>query len=117
MIDEKKLISTMKCNGLCGNNPEECTAEAIEFVKMQPQVNQWIPTSDKNPEFNQNCLVTTDSGEIFTSKFFGYGEECQGFREYPDGVWEINQCELEVTAWQPLPEKYKEKLNEDCTDM
>jgi len=84
--------------------------QAMRIIKeaLEKQLNDgWIPCIDRDPEFDQDCLVTTDSGEIFTSKFYGYGEECQGYKEYPEGVWEINQCELEVIAWQPLPEKYK----------
>ena len=89
---------------------ELCKSEAeLAISALEKQLNNgWIPVSKKMPEFDQNCLVTTDTEEVFTSKFFGYGEEYQGYREYPEGVWEINQCDLEVIAWQSLPEPYKE---------
>lgn len=83
----------------------------IDFIRelCEQQINNgWIPCSDRKPEFDQNCLVTTDNEEVLTSKFYGYGEECQGYKEYPEGVWEINQCDIDVIAWQPLPEKYAE---------
>jgi hypothetical protein len=102
-------------NELMSDNKEDLLfnnkiGATIKTALAQQLNNGWIPCSERNPEFDQNCLVTTDSEEIFTSKFYGYGEECQGYREYPEGVWEINQCELEVIAWRPLPEPYKEAL-------
>lgn len=35
--------------------------------------------------------------------------EQQGFKEFPSGIWEINEYGKDVTAWQPLPEPWKEK--------
>lgn len=93
--------------------PTEVEACKLAISALEKQLtNGWIPVSSgKMPEFDTNCLVTADNGEVWTSKFYGYGEECQGFREYPDGVWEINQCELEVIAWQHLPEPYTDTIN------
>ena len=70
----------------------------------------WISVNDRLPEcYDVDFLVTTESGDIVASKFYGYGEECQGFKEYPEGVWEIDAYEETVIAWQPLPKKYKER--------
>lgn len=85
--------------------------EAVKIVEevVKEQNDGWIKCSDnKFPKFNRNVLVTLDSGEITNSKFYGFGEECQGYKEFPDGVWDVNQYGHEVIAWQPLPEPYKE---------
>ena len=68
----------------------------------------WVPVSERLPERDFKCLVTTENNEIFGSEFYGYGEEYYGYKEYPDGVWEIDAYGETVIAWQPLPEPYKE---------
>ena len=74
---------------------------------------EWISVKEGLPKYNSNCFVTTENEDVFISKFYGYGEECQGFKEFPEGVWEINAYREDVVAWQPLPEKYKEIKNEN----
>lgn len=70
---------------------------------------RWIPVSERLPnKYDCNYLITAEEEKIFTSKFYGYGEECQGFREFPEGVWELDAYEETIIAWQPLPEPYKE---------
>lgn len=81
---------------------------------LEKQLNGgWISVKERLPErIFEDCLITTEKGEIYTSEFYGYGEECQGFKEYPEGVWQIDQYGEKVIAWQPLPEPYKEEINE-----
>lgn len=80
---------------------------------LEKQLNGgWVPVNVKLPERDSNCLVTTENGEIFTSKFYGYGEECQGFKEFPEGVWEIDAYGEIVIAWQPSPEPWKEGISD-----
>ena len=81
---------------------------AISALEKQ-QNGSWIPVIERLPECDYNRLVTTENSEIYTSKFYGYGEECQGFKEFPDGVWEIEAYGETVIAWQALPEPYKEE--------
>lgn len=76
-----------------------------EIERLREQ-NRWISVEERLPKIDTNCLVTTEKGEIFTSKFYGYGEESQGFKEFPEGVWEIDACEEIVVAWREL-EPYK----------
>ena len=89
-------------------NARQDMSQLIKEIERLRELNKWIPVEDKLPEFDSNCLVTTERGEIFTSKFYGYGEESQGSKEFPDGVWEIDACEETVIAWQELPEPPKE---------
>ena len=80
---------------------------AIKALEKQID-DEWVSVKDRKPEYDSNCLITTENGEILTSKFYGYGEECQGFKEFPEGVWEINAYGEEVIAWMPSPERFKE---------
>ena len=107
----KKLLIEQPNSPVRDRIESEIFAYEVAISALEHQLtDMWIPVSERMPEFDQNCLVTADDEEIYTSKFYGYGEECQGFREYPDGVWEINQCELEALAWRPLPEPWKETV-------
>ena len=40
--------------------------------------------------------------DYFLSKFYGYGEECQGYRECPQGVWEAHSSGIDVIAWREI---------------
>lgn len=80
---------------------------AIEALEKQLN-GGWIPVKERLPENDADCLVTTGNGEIVASEFYGYGEECQGFKEFPEGVWEIDAYGETVIAWQPLFKKYEE---------
>ena len=65
-------------------------------------VGRWIPVSERLPEDKQKVLVTTKNGnvqEILWNQWF------QTQTQYP---------KIEVLAWMPLPEPYKE--NEDATN-
>lgn len=84
--------------------------EEVELLKTQleaQQADRWIPVTKYMPKINENCRVTTEKGEVTISRFYGYGEECQGFREYPEGVWEINTCGEDVIAWKPLDKPWE----------
>lgn len=100
--NSQKLIGDI---GYCISDVKLLIAE-IEQLREQ---NRWIPVSERLPKFDSNCLVITEKGEIFTSKFYGYGEECQGYKEFPEGVWEIDACEETVIAWRELPEPCKKR--------
>ena len=71
-------------------------------------MNEWISVKDKFPKFMEECIVYTDDKNINVSRFYGFGEECQGYKEFPDGVWEINECGIDVTHWMKMIEPPKE---------
>lgn len=59
---------------------------------------EWIPVSERLPEPETSCLITTTYGDVelafrFTGKTWVC--ECEDF-------WTT-----QVTAWMPLPEPYK----------
>lgn len=81
----------------------------LAIMALEEKLNGgWISAKERLPEQEFiDYLITTEKGKIYTSQFYGYGEECQGFKEFPEGVWEINECGVDVIAWQPLPEPWR----------
>lgn len=84
----------------------------IDAIKALPSVQpqRWIPVTEALPEKPFGCLVTVMDTEPMTMEefenilpyFVGYDGE-----QWND--WEGCQCPLEVLAWMPLPESYKEE--------
>jgi hypothetical protein len=75
--------------------------------------NGWIPVSERLPaikdgslEYNELCLVTVNT-EMRTYTYIAYYSSCNGFMGLFGGDWNNY-----VTAWQPLPEEYKEATSE-----
>lgn len=73
---------------------QEATENALkkaEELYKRPQ-GEWIPVSERLPEKEGKCLVTTDFGDVCEDSFV-------------DGIF---VCYLgNVIAWQPLPESYR----------
>jgi hypothetical protein len=75
---------------------------AIEMLEKQ-LANGWMPVSERLPEDDGNYLVTMKHKEFNQTKVTSMdfnGEFL--FDDYFEKAW------WEVTAWQPLPEPYKE---------
>lgn len=104
------------CHGMAGwaDTRDEAAEDWNRRIEPKPQ---WIPITDLLPEEDTENLVTCSLHDeakniIGTSKFYGYGESAQGFREFPDGVWDLDEIG-EVLAWMPLPEPYTPAEVED----
>ena len=81
----------------CGWNNGLKRAAILIRNEIRPQA-EWIPVSERLPEqANQSYLVTVDYGD-------GLISSCQRFF-FGEGIGWNDDC---VTAWQPLPEPYKE---------
>ncbi len=79
--------------------------EAVEQVAAEYD-NGWIPCSERLPEENMEVIVTISEmdGDNHTSTSW-----------LQDGVWIIKKTPLQPTviAWQPLPEPYQTKEEQD----
>ncbi|MDD6448895.1 MAG: DUF551 domain-containing protein [Lachnospiraceae bacterium] len=64
----------------------------IDIVDNAPTVNEWIPVTERMPEEEGIYLVTTDCG--------------LGQSTFQNGTWGATR--MNVVAWLPLPEPYKE---------
>jgi hypothetical protein len=122
MIDEKKLIEAItKGEYTTGNIFADM--ELQQFIKDFPKVGEWIPFEvteadeeereaygfaqmlrGKLPEEDEEILVTYLNGHVGEDVFMRDGYEC-----YLDSGAEFV---LDVVAWMPLPEPYREKVQE-----
>lgn len=69
-------------------------SDVIEEINKMPKAGEWIPVSERLPEHSELCLVSAVN-IVMTCPY------CEiKFKEYG------------VTAWQPLPEPYREETAE-----
>ena len=111
MIDEKKLIEELRMEYECADDLSDFTCgakrglvQAIYIIKHQPKVGEWIPIKENEPSCNGQYLM-------FVRIYNKYGSEDKYIvAYYYDGLFdvypyiEVENCEVEVLAWQPLPE-------------
>ena len=114
MIDEKLLIEIMqwKMREAGTSDWNRCLDEVEKFIKEFPQVGGWIPVSERLPEEGYGVLATVN-GKHNNTTFIDALE----IAEYDsDEGWIIegylDWINPDVTAWQPLPEPYKESEEE-----
>lgn len=120
MIEEKKLIEKIEKMVIPLSTPDgresidigingynECLVDVLETIKEQPKVGEWIPIKGNEPSCNGQYLM-------FVRIYNKYGSEDKYIvADYYDGLFdvypyiEVENCEVEVLAWQPLPEPYK----------
>lgn len=114
MIDEKLLIEIMqwKMREAGTSDWNRCLDEVEKFIKEFPQVGGWIPVSERLPEEGYGVLATVN-GKHNNTTFIDALE----IAEYDSAEGWIIEGYLDwinpdVTAWQPLPEPYKEREEE-----
>lgn len=120
MIDEKKLIEEMerwaRANFSVLDDKYEYRLDGMikaqDIVLAQPQVGGWIPVSERLPENECGVLVTVN-GKHNNITFIDALE----IAEYDSTEGWIIEGYLDwtnpdVTAWQPLPEPFKESDKE-----
>lgn len=123
MIDEKLLLQSrpealndkmdmelQNKKGGYNNGWNDCLFYFIDIIKKQPKVGEWIPVTERLPEppkENQELdyspldvyLVSINEGYPFRAFWDG--------KDFGDGMFK-----LDVKAWMPLPNPYKEKEND-----
>lgn len=134
MIDEKKLIVEMqeKKDELKAERPfndDFCRgfAFAMEFVKVQPKVGEWIPVSDRLPDEHDSMFAEFKGTSKWTKGMFEKisdnvnvtvkfendklaGKKSTTTSHTVDGRWACEKeygVRMKVIAWQPLPEPYE----------
>ena len=131
MIDEKKLIEDIEkeFEGVCvyDVSPSQAVNDFVEIVDRQPKVDEWIPCSERLPEELTPVNVTwvnrkptsyyenikdipfTATAVYCNEKWFWWSVICEDIlAEYGRNDAEMVDEEVEILAWQPLPEPYKE---------
>ena len=126
MIDEKKLIEEIRKRrdyweskaaeydeageryeylmDVCDGKATELTA-TLSIINEQPKVAEWIPCSERPPEYTSNYLVTVMIG----SPFGAYKEVRSAIYNTKTGwcVYESADEIANVIAWAESPEPWK----------
>ena len=108
MIDEKKLIKFIISNDFKRRtiqSKDSLQDILIQFVEEQPKVGEWIPVSERLPEDGESYLVTN-------AESFGQFHTYKGWYDGEHKIWHMDgnfERKMNVIAWQPLPEPYREK--------
>ena len=135
MIDEKRLVKEIK-NLIKTDRFEDYSAgyilsDVIEEINKMPKVGEWIPVDERLPEDLIPVNITwvnrkpesyymhikdkpfTATGILYHGKWYWYSVCCEDYlREYGDSEVDTMDEHIEVIAWQPLPEPYREESAE-----
>ena len=107
-------LDRLRPHGIMGKYADEICDEAISIVKevAEEYNNGWIPVSSgKLPEDGDKLFLVIANGKPKSNITFDnavelatYDKECGWILEnYPEAE------NIEIIAWQPLPEKYQPK--------
>ena len=115
MIDEKKLIEDIKnlidSEELAGHSPGSVLHSVCEKVWEQPKACEWIPVSERRPRELIDVLVTVQDIQNGDDMLVMIGNYKDWWQVYDiDGT---EQSKARVFAWQPLPEPYREEVQND----
>lgn len=114
MIDEKKLIEEIEKIDLHGRMREYAgLCAAVDIIKNQPQVSEWIPCSERLPELHRvdmesegeyymisDSVIITDGEMVSISEYEIDDGDCRGWFAH-----DFEEIE-DVIAWMPIPEPY-----------
>ena len=112
MIDEIRLSEKSKwlvepTEGEYGKGWNDCNKHWIEVIKEMPKVGEWIPCSERLPEYTGCYLTTTAIPSMgktsYLIKYVVMKVDKAGKKR-----WYRQGRGNEVIAWMPLPEPYKE---------
>ena len=120
-ISRKDAIDAIERSGLT-DDPCDTAVRLIEILPPAKPEQQWIPCSERLPEYNESVL-TWDGYTFCIEKRIPYIRDDDG--EPIEGDWwvgdEYDDYESEcypnlrdgaAIAWMPLPEPYKERREE-----
>ena len=130
MINEKRLIEEIDYyirEANWGEEINEVLGWCIEWIENQPKVGGWIPCSEGLPEELTPVNVTwvnrkpapyyeniknipfTATAVYCNKKWFWWSNICEDIlAEYGRNDAELVDGDVEIIAWQTLPEPYEE---------
>ena len=97
-----KYSDCYKYAGLYVKVIQDMIEQLLNDLEQDKKENGWIPVSEGLPEVSGTYQVTCMDGRIYRSTYAKF--QCKLKR------WELTGARSywKVTAWQPLPEPYKE---------
>ena len=130
MIDEKKLIEKIRYTNInIADDPLLLKITVLSLINEQPKVGEWIPVTERLPEELTEVNITWINrdpepyySDIKDKPFVGTGVIYKGIwhwssatcvdilREYGENRFDEIEEGVDVTAWMPLPEPYKEEI-------
>lgn len=102
MIDEKKLIEEIEKIDMHGRMREYAgLCAAVNIIKNQPKIGEWIPCSERLPDESGTYIVNAIENNIIHVTFAKWMKRMK--------KWELtgSRSYWKVIAWQPLPEPYQ----------
>lgn len=86
---------------------EDDAVEAISMLPSVPSEPQWVPCSEKMPEYGKVVLVTGIYGAVFiATREYDLIEERYVWRHPEYG-------KVKIIAWMPLPKPHEERKEAD----
>ena len=76
--------------------------EIIEIIESMPPAQQWIPVSERLPDYEEKVLCWMACDDYIV----GFRDNQYGLDVWITGVFASET--FDVIAWQPLPEPFKE---------
>jgi|GEM_PF-1501883 hypothetical protein len=94
------LLSSMNLEALLDPDNQVVDLEK-SYLDFHPRFKNmgWISVEDRQPELNKEVLVVWSDGEI------GFAQRIND--ELESQIWDINNPNLHISHWQPLPEPPK----------
>lgn len=102
MIEIGKAIERLASNSIIPFDEDAAEVCNLAIKALEKQMNNgWIPVSERLPEKTDAYLVTNNTGNVaivlyVTKKDYSF-----------EAGWQVMHW-IEILAWQPLPEPYKE---------
>ena len=96
------ILSNRWISSMCCAEEHEQLAEWLEELKKLRKKSKWIPCSERLPKDAMDVIAQFSSGTVTELRYAGNGI-FEGIYEYSTKV---------IIAWMPLPEPYKEGVDE-----
>lgn len=128
IIDKRDFFNDRAGRELWNDKPKEIQDEDIrnahedyellkEYILNQPKAGQWIPVEEREPSCSCMCLTWVKAKTTYNQY-----EKCV-LANYYDGFFDVfpfdvfpyiddEPNEVQILAWQPLPELYEVKEND-----
>ena len=117
MIDADKLIKVLKHHAdttpYFFSEKRDAYRHCIDIIKnlsLETKTSDWIPCGERLPEKRGRYIATV----MYKSKDSAPYDTIEAFYSKLDNKWRdvIDDAELDIIAWMPLPEPYKGEENE-----